>query len=130
MTLSDISYFFESDTRLLWYFDPESKASNNKEAIEEIYNKLVSHCIERDCKFKRNDIGYVFYSDGLLISFCLKPEYRTRENIIKFGRFIRSELGDHFKCYLYNRNTRAINFLEKIGMKKTDSNHIITLLCL
>lgn len=130
MTLNNIFEFFENDTRLLWYFDPESNASNNMEAAIEIYDKLVEHSKERDCVFKRNDIGYIFYSNNLLLSFCVKPEYRTKENIIKFGEFIKSEMGGHFKCYLYNRNTRAINFLEKIGMKKTDSNNLITLLCL
>lgn len=130
MTLNNIYEFFEHDTRLLWYFDPESKASNNWEATVEIYSKLVEHSNERDCIFKRNDIGYIFYSGNILISFCIKPEHRTKENVVKFGDYIKSELGSHFKCFLYNVNTRAINFLQKIGMTKQDSNNLITLLCL
>jgi hypothetical protein len=139
MTLNNICEYFEHDSRLLWYFDPLSTASNNKQAATEIYHKLVDHAKGGNCVFKRNEIGYVFYSKKrrflffsrkTLISFCVKPEHRTKENLIKFGDFIKSELGGRFKCYIYNRNTRAINFLEKIGMKKIESNNIITLLCL
>ncbi len=136
MTLTDIYEHFEHDTKLLWYFDPLSTASNNRQAAYEIYDKLVEHSEGNNCVFKKNEIGYVFYSKKnyfffsrkILISFCVKPEYRTKDNLIKFGEFIKSELGKHFTCYLYNKNKRAINFLEKIGMMQKCSNELITLL--
>lgn len=136
MTLNNIYEYFEHDTRLLWYFDPLSTASDNKQAAKEIYHKLVDYAKGGNCVFKRNDIGYVFYSKKryffltrkTLISFCVKPEYRTKDNLIKFGEFIKAEVGKHFTCYLYNKNKRAINFLEKIGMTQRQSTDLITLL--
>lgn len=128
MTYRNIYDFFKDDNELLNYFDPFSKANNNEEAAMEIYHKLIDHTKERECKFERSDIGYVFHSDGLLISFCVKPEYRTKDNLIKFGEFIKKIVGEHFQCYLFNKNSRAINFLKKIGMKKEVSNGLITLL--
>lgn len=119
---------FEDDEDLLKHFDPASNARNNAEAAEEIYNKLVEHSRERDCKFVMNDIGYVFYSEKLLISFCVKPAFRDKENLSDFGKFIKLLLGEHFGCYLFNVNTRGIRFLERIGMKRQDSNELITLL--
>lgn len=128
MTVNDIREFFGNDNNLLDYFDPESKASSNEEAINEIYQKLMEHSKEKDCTFKRTDVGYIFYSDKLLISFCVKPECRNRKNLAEFGEFIKLELGSSFSCYLYNRNEKAIRFLEKLGLEKIDSNSLITLL--
>ncbi len=136
MTLNNIYEYFKDDKLLLNNFDPLSCAIDNKQAATEIYYNLVDHAKNGNCVFKRSDIWYVFYSKKnyfffsrkILISFCVKPEYRTKDNLIKFGEFIKSELGKHFTCYLYNKNKRAINFLEKIGMTQKCSTDLITLL--
>lgn len=128
MTIDDIYECFGSDTGLFSYFDPESKAKNNMEACIEIYNKLIEFSKDRECVFKKCEIGYIFYSEGLLISFCVKPKYRIKRNLIEFGEFIESEVGRHYRCYLYNKNERAIKFLERLGLTKVDSNDLITLL--
>jgi hypothetical protein len=130
MTYKNIYDFFKNDCSLLDYIDPFSKATNNEEAALEIYQKLVDHSNERHCKFYRTEIGYIFYAKGLLISFCIKPEFRNKETLKFFGNLIKEKVGDHFNCFLFNRNTRAINFLEKLGMKKVKSNDSITLLSL
>jgi hypothetical protein len=128
VTFNNIYEFFENDTKLMDYYDPTSSVTNNKDASLEIYHKLIEHAKEKECHFKRNEIGYIFYSGKLLISFCVKPEFRSKENLTHFGDLIKKELGEHFECCLFNKNTRAINFLEKIGMKKQKSNNLITLL--
>lgn len=128
MTFDDIYECFKDDEDLLKYFDPESNAKNNHEAANEIYRKLIDFSKRWNCLFKMNEMGYVFYKTGLLISFCVKPEFRDKKNLNIFSNFIRSELGNSFSCYLYNVNTRAINFLEKMGMRKIDSNNLVTLL--
>lgn len=135
MTYKNIYEYFENDKDLLKYFDPLSTAYNNEQAALEIYHKLVEHSKERKCKFIRMEQGYIFYArpkwffqKRILISFCLKPEYRTRGHIAIFWDEIRWHLGNHFICYLYNINTRAINFLLKGGMKIKKSNDLITLL--
>lgn len=130
MTLNNIYEFFENDNDLLKYFDPTSEAKTNLDAANEVYHKLIDHSKERPCEFVRNNIGYIFFSGNLLISFCVKTEYRTKENLYKFGGFIKEQLGNHFDCYLFNRNERGIKFLEKMGLKKIRSNNLITHLCL
>jgi hypothetical protein len=128
MTREDIYEFFKDDKDLLKYFDPNSNAKNNKEASDEIYDKLVEFSCQWNCFFKKNKMGYIFYKNGLLLSFCVKPKYRSKKNLNKFSNLIRSELGNSFSCYLYSVNTRAISFLEKMGLKKIESNNLITLL--
>jgi ABC-type phosphate/phosphonate transport system ATPase subunit len=128
MTFNNIYEYFKDDANLLDNFDPTSKATNNEEAAMEIYHKLVEHAREKECHFKRNEVGYIFYSGDLLISFCVKPELRTKDNLAYFGNLIKHELGQHFKCFLFNNNKRAINFLERLGMKQVKSNNLITLL--
>lgn len=128
MTYKNIYEFFKSDEQLMDYYDPTSSASNNEEAAMEIYHKLVEHSKERECEFYRTEVGYVFYSGNLLISFCIKPEFRNKETLKYFGNIIKEKLGNTFNCFLFNRNARAIRFLEKIGMTRVKSNELITLL--
>lgn len=128
MTYKNIYDYFGHDNNLMNYYDPTSSCKNKEEAIMEIYHKLVDHANERPCEFVRDDIGYIFYSEGLLISFCVKPEHRNSEDLSYFGNLIKTKVGQHFKCFLFNINEKAINFLERIGMKQVDSNDIITLL--
>lgn len=128
MTYNNIYEFFKGDKNLLDYYDPLSNATNNEEAAMEIYHKLIEHSRDRECHFVRNELGYIFYSGKLLISFCVKPELRTKDNLSKFGELLKFTIGKHFECFLYNRNTRAINFLKKIGLKEKKSNDIVTLL--
>ena len=112
------------------FYDPTSEAKNNEEAASEIFEKLVDHSKDRPCEFYMTDIGYIFFSDKLLISFCVKSECRTKENLKMFGDLIKEKLGEHFKCFLFSKNTRAINYLERIGMKKEKVNNLVTLLTL
>lgn len=128
MTYNNIYEYFKDDQRLLEYYDPLSEATTNKEAAMEIYHKLIEHSRDRECNFVRNEIGYVFYSGRLLISFCVKPEFRTKENLSKFGDLLKFTMGQKFECLLYNKNTRGINFLKKIGLREKKSDDLLTLL--
>lgn len=127
MTYKNIYEYFAGDS-LLDYYDPTSNVNTFDDAIMDIYHKLVGHSKDKECKFVRDDIGYLFYSDKLLISFCVKKEERNRENLAYFGNLIKSKLGDHFDCFLFNKNKKAIAFLERIGMKPVLSNELITFL--
>jgi hypothetical protein len=128
MTLNNIKEFFDSDELLMDYYDPTSSVTNKEEAIIEIYQKLVEHANERECQFVRDEIGYIFYANKLLISFCVKKEYRDKENLAYFGNLIKLKLGEHFDCFLFNKNQKGISFLERIGMKSVKSNNLVTLL--
>lgn len=127
MTYKNIAEFFEGDN-LMDYYDPTSKVKTHDDAVMEIYKKLVEHSKERKCNFIRDDIGYIFHSGDLLISFCVKKGFRDKENLAYFGNLIKTKLGEHFDCFLFNKNKRAIRFLERIGMKVEEKNHLITLL--
>lgn len=135
MTYNNIYEYFKDDQFLLRYFDPFSTAKNNEEAAMEIYQKLIEYSKEYKCEFIRLQHGYIFYAKPRwffqkrkLISFCLKPEYRTTIYVSRFWNEIRWFLGKHFTCCLYNKNTRAMGFLIKGGMKIKKSNELITLL--
>lgn len=135
MTYNNIYEYFKDDVDLLKYFDPLSTAVNNRQAALEIYHKLVEYSKEGKCKFIRLEHGYIFFAKpkwffqkNILISFCLKPQYRNQENVGKFWLEIKEYVGNHFICCLYNKNSRAIGFLLKGGMKIKKSNGLITLL--
>lgn len=128
MTYKNIYDYFEGDENLLDYYDPTSDVKTFDEAIMDIYHKLVDHAKDKKCEFVRDDIGYIFYSDKLLISFCVKPVFRTKDNLAYFGNLIKSKLGTRFDCFLFNRNKKGVGFLERIGMKKIMSNDLITYL--
>lgn len=135
MTYNNIYEYFKDDEFLLNYFDPFSKAKNNEEAAMEIYQKLVEYSKEYRCEFIRFEHGYIFYvkpkwffQKKRLISFCLKTKYRNWIYASQFWQEIKHCLGKHFTCCLYNKNTRAMGFLLKGGMKIKKSNEFITLL--
>lgn len=135
MTYNNIYDYFKEDIELLNYFDPLSTATNNAQAALEVYHKLIEHSKDYKCKFIRLEHGYIFYAKPkwffqkrMLISFCLKSEYRQRKYVARFWDEIRYYVGNHFVCYLFNRNTRGMNFLLKGGMKIKKSNDIITYL--
>lgn len=128
MTLNNIKEYFNSDECLLEYYDPTSSVTSKEDAIIEIYQKLVDHARDKKCEFVRDDIGYIFFSKGLLISFCVKKECRDKSNLAYFGNLIKSKLGEHFNCFLFNKNQKSIRFLERIGMKSIKTDNLVTLL--
>jgi hypothetical protein len=135
MTYNNIYEYFKDDRDLLKYYDPLSTAVNNEQASLEIYHKLIEYSKELKCKFIRLEHGYIFYAKPnwysnrrMLISFCLKSEFRAPACVAAFWKEIQKHLGKRFTCCLFNKNTRAINFLMKGGMKVERSNEIITLL--
>lgn len=137
MTYNNIYEYFKDDIHLLDYFGPLSKVENNADAALVIYLNLVQYSKEykKRCRFKRFDIGYVFFikpkwfwNKNKLVSFCLLPQSRTTEGVGLFWRKIKDYVGNHFTCCLYSKNTRAINFLLKGGMKIKKSNELVTLL--
>jgi len=135
MTNELIYEYFKDDHNLLDYFDPMSTAKTIEEAANDVYEKILQHGKESDCNFICNSIGYFYYSDYLLfsdrkvlISFCVKKEHRNKEKLKEFWELIHDTIGNHFECYLFNRNERAIQWLIKCGMKIEKKNDLITLL--
>jgi len=128
MTYKNIYEYFKGDDRLLQFFHPNSSPDSIEEAVLEIYDIMLDYAKSEKCNFVSNEIGYVFYSKNRLISFCVKPEKRTKSNLKDFGDFIKKTVGKHFNCYLFLNNSRAINFLMRMGMKVNKVDNSIILL--
>jgi hypothetical protein len=67
--------------------------------------------------YQKKPIGYFVTFDGFLHSFAINKKYRKREILVGWFECVKKVLGKHFTCMLYDINTRAINHLQKQGMK-------------
>lgn len=67
--------------------------------------------------YQKKAIGYFVTFDGFLHSFAINKKYRNREVLVGWFEQVKKVLGKHFRCMLYDINTRAIKHLEKQGMK-------------
>lgn len=74
-------------------------------------------------------IGYSVINKeiGILYSFGINIKYRNKETLVEWFGLIANLMPD-FKCYLWNKNTRAINFLIKNGMKISEVKREFTIL--
>jgi len=126
---------FEGDDDVYKYYDPNESISNIHELSISIYRKIKEHFLLFDCEFVDLGYGYIFYvkTPKLLVSFCVKKKERNKEILKKFWGDINNILGSDFKCFLWWKNKRAINYLIKNGMKietvKLLDNHKIIILC-
>lgn len=67
--------------------------------------------------YQKKAIGYFVTFEDFLYSFGINIKYRNREVLIGWFEAVKKVLGKHFRCMLYDINTRAINHLQKQGMK-------------
>lgn len=67
--------------------------------------------------YQKKPIGYFVTFDKFLHSFAINKKYRNREVLTGWFEEVKKVLGKHFICMLYEINTRAINHLQKQGMK-------------
>jgi ribosomal protein S18 acetylase RimI-like enzyme len=72
--------------------------------------------------YNKQAIGYVVSFRGFLYSFAINKNFRTKEILQDYWNGICKILGEHFICWLYPNNTRAINWLQKCGMKIVEIN--------
>lgn len=76
--------------------------------------------------YKVGEYGFTVTSPGLLYSFGINVNYRTKEILEQWFLELR-ELLITFEVCLHNKNTRAINHLLKQGMKIKDTMIILTI---
>lgn len=67
--------------------------------------------------YQKKPIGYFVTFDNFLHSFGINIKYRNREVLSGWFESVKKVLGKHFVCMLYDINTRAINHLQKQGMR-------------
>jgi hypothetical protein len=70
-------------------------------------------------------IGFTVVGAGLLYSFGIGYPYRDKGRIREWWNAVLLKIPS-FKCYLWNKNTRAINFLLKNGARVEEQNNEYT----
>ena len=127
---------YENDADLIKYYDRTVLVHNNDEMIADTYNKLIqypsyfSNCSSLAVMYENKPIGFVYKNDNpnLLVSFSVGSEYRKKPILSDLFNNIVNSFDGSFVCYLYEHNTRAINWLKKCGMiVESEKNNITTL---
>ena len=82
--------------------------------------------------FNNIAIGYFIIFKECLYSFAIAKKYRIKAGVLReWWVLVKIMLDKIFVCFLYRNNTRAISFLERMGMRETEGNledkNIITL---
>jgi hypothetical protein len=110
---------FSGDEELLEKYHIKAGTSL-EECVEDTYDVLKNGS-NYDFEFYKveNDqlVGFVGMEpeSKYLTTFCLKKEFRTEKNKDELWGLIVSVLNEGFRCGLYQKNLRAINFLIKNG---------------
>lgn len=82
--------------------------------------------------FNETPIGYFITFTECLYSFAIAKHYRVKYSVLnEWWELVKSTLASVFVCIIYRNNTRAISFLQRMGMVETESDfedsNIITL---
>jgi hypothetical protein len=123
VNIEDLKAYIEAafwgDAEIVNYFDPYHNLKKWEDASWIVHNKILfdyAECNLIGLEVNGSKVGYFVYSDNLLISFGINIEYRKKEELGKMWGIIKDNIGGHFQCVLFSKNTRAINFLNKCGM--------------
>lgn len=120
---------FFDDHEIIEFYDRAANVKTTEQAIENVCEKIRDHY--PDAKIFGVDIdntkvGYFVTKDNLLISFGMNIKHRNKITLTVFWNEIKSKLGNNFNSILYSHNIRAINWLQKSGMK-IEFDHITVL---
>lgn len=120
---------FFDDTEILEYYDRSANVKTTQEAIDNVCDKIKVCYPDAQIvgvEIKGCKEGYFVYRDNLLISFGMSLQYRNKETLFQFWETIKQRMGNNFHSMLYSHNIRAINWLQKSGMK-IEFDHITIL---
>lgn len=109
---------------------------------EQGFEECVEHTLGRINTFKGEEkpsyfkvvfnkiaIGFLVISYKRLYSFGVSIKYRTKLVLTQWWEAVKKKVGREFICSLYSKNTRAIQFLLRQGMKIGEvRNNIVTLI--
>lgn len=89
-------------------------------------SQKIAYVIEFHDGKKVTDIGYTVIAKtpdtpNELYSFGINIHYRSKAIVLKWLNAVKILLGQTFWTSLYKDNSRAINFFEKNGFKKVES---------
>lgn len=96
-----------------------------QQAVESTINMIAITSLEAEMTYfgvviNGQRIGYLCTFKNNLYSFGINMEYRVKEILSEFWNKIKEILGNSFMTVLYPNNTRAIEWVEKCGMKKKE----------
>lgn len=131
--LKAVESVFKDDDKILQYYDPTREFVVTKgQVVEDIILKIFeNYNTNEGCTFYvfEDNKGFVFgVKDKLLISFGLNSNCRDILTKERYWQFIINKMGVSFQLLLFTRNTRAINWAIKNGMKTQKQTEILTLL--
>lgn len=115
-----IKTVFAEDKAVYDLYDPNVEVKNIDDIVANILQKTTEYkapVIYKEVYLGNELAGYFFYREGMLISFGLNVKFRTRHYKKDFFRTIKKEIGSHFFCVLWTKNSRAIRYLLKMGMQ-------------
>jgi hypothetical protein len=106
----------------------EDLVMNNVINIYELTKQMPVKCYS--IYWESKPIGFTVVAKGLLYSFGIKKEYRTKQITLTWLDWVKGLLAYDFVVCLFPENTRAINFFTRNGLtigKTTKEN--VTLMC-
>ena len=102
-------------------FDFESSVQKTLSMVDEMSDQVELKYYE--VLFNNITIGYFIIFKECLYSFAIAKNYRTKAGVLKeWWALLKIMLERIFVCILYRNNTRAISFLQRMGMKETEGN--------
>lgn len=113
-----ISYYGDNDLLEKYHikkFTVNEAFRSTFEMIEITEKQMVLNYFE--VLVNNKEVGYVITSSNHLYSFGVNIKYRTKEILTEWWDKVTKILGENFTCLLFANNTRAINYLQKRGMK-------------
>lgn len=127
---------FENDNDIFSLYDPNVTVNNLNELTDDIFLKITGWdqgygeaIVKKGVYYNKELIGYFCYQDIQLLSFAVNIKFRSKEILDELFMLIKKEI-PYFIIYLWNKNIRAIKWLNKYGMKElVNYNSIIKLQC-
>ncbi len=108
------------DDEILEYYDKSVNVKTPLEAIDNICFKIKDSypdALIYGIHVEGEKVGYFVYKDNLLVSFGISVRHRNKETLSLFWQEIKNRLGNNFNSLLYSHNIRAIEWLQRNGMK-------------
>lgn len=129
-----IEIAFEGDGELINFYDKNSFVVSNLDMSCNTHCKLIDYknyfdnCYNYKVSLNNIPIGFIFITKNpnLLVSFSVNKKYRNKETLKKYFELIQNIFLEPFICFLYNENSRAINWLQKCGMEIESIDNGIT----
>jgi hypothetical protein len=111
---------FEGDNEIGLYCDPSIAGATPDEVSLDVFNKLneiegVYNGTFKEYQKDGQPVGFCYLIGSVLISFGINKSHRNSDNLCSFYNFMKSD--GLSSAFLWERNTRAIKWLEKCGME-------------